>query len=298
MNLKKIKEKLKVGLVLKGIAVVGLVIYFSQNPVPTNIVIGFIVLYFLIGWTEERINKKIDKKSDQLTTQNSVVQFSVNPYNAIVTNKRFGEIVGLKTNTQKEWSKADYAKFNKKGGIGEKLRSKLHGVDISYFKNDDAYYVKDYTNYSRIVPRKFVKTSLYSEPVTGNIEGPRLDLEIYERIPNFYERRPMPYEVNELKFLSVCLKYYSKGVGDTRNEDEFTILCELPLFYFVDRELLGDERWEEQFKKIDDYVKNAGFEESSDSFPDMPMKDDFGEENERFSSTKYIKNGVVITFYD
>lgn len=64
MNL-KIKERFKIGLVLKGVVVVGVLVYFYQNPLPTNILIGFIILLFVIDWADNRIKKEIEKKMDE-----------------------------------------------------------------------------------------------------------------------------------------------------------------------------------------------------------------------------------------
>lgn len=272
---------------------IGLIFSVLNNNLAGTAFIAFILIGYYIDGIEKKLNKQ-----EKPHTENSVVKFTVNPHAAIVRNKRFGELFGLKTNTEEfnEWSKSDQEKLWGKGGIREKLKDKLFGASFTYLPNENAYFVRDNSNYTNIIKRKFGKTCIYSEPVTGNRERPRLDLEIYERIPHFRENKPLKYEEEELKFLTVCLKYYAEGDGLSSKEDEFTILCELPLGFLIDRDLLGEEKWKEQCKKAVEYIKKEGFEEKEDNNEPWGWKDDFEEEPIYYSFTVYRKNGVEITF--
>jgi len=292
INMLKGFKKRSTGVIVLGIVIV---IIYLLTTLPRNMEILFVILFILVLWTGDAVEKRL-RNLERPRIEKSIVNFSVNPFNAIVRNKKFGEMVGLKTNTNeffKDWSKSDFEKFNKKGGIREKIGNKLSGINFAYFERDDIYFVRDATNYSRFINRRLGKTCLYSETIVEDKDGSHLDLDIYERIPGFREN-PQKILSEELVYLTVCLNYTPGGyIG----KNEFTILCELPLGFLINGEVLGDEKCKTQWAKVEEYIKKEGFEVREDNNEPWGYKDDFGEEPIYYSFTSYKKNGVEITVY-
>lgn len=286
INLKKGSKQL----ILWGILIAA--IYFLTTE-PQNTAFLFIALFIYVVW----IGNAVEKLEKPGSRKISLSRFSVNPQAAIFWNKRFGELIGLKSEGDDrkngKWPKSDQDKWFKKGGLKEKYWDKITGINLVYLPSEDAYVVRDNNNYSSIISRHIAKTLLYSTTIAGegdqlsfSLDRKHLDLEIYERIPNL-RKSLSNKEQWELPVISVCLKYYAETYPS--KEDEFIVLCELPLFFLSSE----NEIW----KKAPNYIEKLGFEERTDNWPDGPMKDDFGEEEWGKSMTSYKKNGVEITFF-
>lgn len=259
-----------------------------------NLGFSFLFAIILLGPYFEELEKRLRKLEQPPNSgDRSVTRFSVNVYSAIARNKRFGELVGLKENTKEisDWSKSDREKWEGKNGIGKKYKDKLSNIFFVYLPREDAYFVSRHdSNYSNIVARKLGKTCLYFDWIIED----RFSLEIWERIPHFWERMAKLVPNEELVFLTVCLKYQTSRW--TSNEDEFKIICELPITYLIDSEQMGKKKYKELYAKINDYIKEAGYKVWHESWPDSPMKDDFEEQPLQSGFNKYTKDGVEIMF--
>lgn len=189
--------------------------------------------------------KKLEVKKEERES----FSLLINPFQAITSNKLFGEIHGIKSSIEgkaiPDWSKAESKKFYKQ--FYEQLRNDILFTKIVYLASDNAYYITNLNHsFSDIVFRNWNTTYLFQKVVAGKENAgiePYLSYEIYEEIPDAMEdTRKKKWPLKPL-VLSVNLVKYPQG--------EKLNLCEFPLHNL--------SRHNVSSKENQDYIEKAGF---------------------------------------
>lgn len=235
------------------------------------IIIILVIVLFSYAWNIEKRLKKLG----QLQGPGYSDQFSVSAYRAILKNKKYGELVGIKSIAEgkdfKDWSKHDKDKWEKEWL--PKSNKRLNGVSFSYLSSENAYFIKsvqgDYIKF------RDLDELLYSAVVAGDEDffQPHIDLKVYER------------RVNGIWMLTVCLEYDAEDFSN-KDKNEFITLCEFPLAH------LGSAFTDEQIKKLGFEVERRG----ADTMIEPWYKDPFGETKYYTDHVTYKRNGVEIHY--
>ena len=202
-------------------------------------------------------------------------RFTVFARDAILRNKKFGELTGIKSIIEgkefKDWSKQDKDKWRKE--LLSKIGKRLNGVSFSYLSSENAYFIKgldgDY------IKLRDLDDLLYSSVIAGDYDGfePHLVLKTYER------------RVNGVWMLTPCLEYDAEDFSH-KEKNEFTILCEFPLSHF------GGTFTENQIKKLGFEIEKHG----TDTMIEPWYTDPFGETKYYSDIITYKKNCVEIRY--